>query len=196
MFANRYTAVIDACSLVSPWRRNLLLTLAEAEFFRVRWSDKILHETELALHKIHEERGSDDPAGRARRAIASMRRAFPEASVEDYENLICACEELPDADDRHVVAAAIRTQAQAIVTENLRDFPAAILIGFGLEARCADDFIADTIALDEGRAIAAIRQMREMLKKPELGPEELIRSLEANSLIETATILSEHVASL
>lgn len=82
------------------------------------------------------------------------------------------------------------------MTENLRDFPQAILSGFGLEARSADDFIADTIALDEGRAIAAIRQMRERLRKPELGPEELIRALEANSLVETATILSEHVASI
>lgn len=196
MFANRYTAVIDACSLVSVWRRNLLLTLAEAEFFRVRWSDEILHETEQALKKIHEERGSDDPQGRAHRAIANMRRAFPEAGVEDYASLICACEDMPDPNDRHVVAAAIRTQAQAVVTENLRDFPQAILSGFGLEARSADDFIADTIALDEGRAIAAIRQMRERLRKPELGPEELIRALEANSLVETATILSEHVASI
>ena len=196
MFANRYTAVIDACSLVSVWRRNLLLTLAEAEFFRVRWSDTILQETQFALQKIHEERGSDGPEGRAERAIASMRRAFPEASVEDYEGLICACERMPDANDRHVVAAAIRTQAQAVVTENLRDFPEAVLIGFGLEARCADGFIADTIALDEGRAIAAIRKMRERLRKPELGPEDLIRSLEANSLVETASILSEHVASI
>ena len=52
MFANRYTAVVDACSLVGTLRRNLLLTLAEAEFFRIRWSEVILDETETAIAAI------------------------------------------------------------------------------------------------------------------------------------------------
>ncbi|GGC16600.1 hypothetical protein GCM10011494_39380 [Novosphingobium endophyticum] len=60
MFANRYTAFIDACTLVSVWRRNLLLTLAEAEFFRVRWSNKVMEETERAIVRLLEERGLPD----------------------------------------------------------------------------------------------------------------------------------------
>lgn len=40
MFANRFTALIDACALAGALKRNLLLTLAEAEFFRLRWSDQ------------------------------------------------------------------------------------------------------------------------------------------------------------
>lgn len=55
MFANRYTAFIDACTLVSVWRRNLLLTLAEAEFFRVRWSERVLDETERAIARLLDE---------------------------------------------------------------------------------------------------------------------------------------------
>lgn len=173
-----------------------MLSLAEAEFFRVRWTDEILTETEAALAKIHTERNSENPEGRAKRAIDAMKRAFPEASVADYQNLMTACGTLPDDGDRHVVAAAMRTQAQAIVTENLKDFPSAILEEMGLEARCADDFIADTIALDEGRAVAAIRQMRERLAKPTMDAEALLRSLEAHGLTETATILYPHSASL
>ncbi len=49
MFANRYTAFIDACTLAGTLKRNLLLTLAEAEFFRVRWSEQVLDETEAAI---------------------------------------------------------------------------------------------------------------------------------------------------
>ncbi|MFZ2994826.1 hypothetical protein [Sphingobium sp.] len=52
MFANRYTALVDACTLVSALRRDLLLTLADAEFVRVRWSQRILDETRSALDKI------------------------------------------------------------------------------------------------------------------------------------------------
>lgn len=60
MFANRYTALIDACVLVSAPRRDLLLTLAEAEFFRVRWSRNIISETQSALRNIFAERGVED----------------------------------------------------------------------------------------------------------------------------------------
>lgn len=196
MFANRYTAIIDACSLVSVWRRNLLLTLAEAEFFRARWSAEILGETERALAKIHAKRGCDDSSERAAKAVASMRRAFPEAEVHDYQSLVGACSELPDPNDRHVLAAALRTQAQAIVTENMKHFPSRMLEEQGLEVRSADDFIADTIALDEGRAVAAIREMRERLKNPAISAEIMLRSMEAHSLTETASILSGHAASL
>ena len=84
MFANRYTALIDACSLVSVWRRNLLLSLAEAEFFRVRWSRPILDETERTLARLHGERGHSDGVVRAARAIASMNRAFPVSVVETF----------------------------------------------------------------------------------------------------------------
>jgi predicted nucleic acid-binding protein len=196
LFANRYTAVIDACSLVSVWRRNLLLSLAEAEFFRVRWSSDILAETENALARLHEKRGMEDALARAASAVGAMRRAFPEAEIGSYEQLLEACTGIPDKGDRHVLAAAIKTQAQTIVTENLKHFPNEILHPLGFEARSADDFIADTIALDIGRAIAAVRRMRLRLSRPEMHAEDLIRSLEAHDLFETATILAPHIESL
>lgn len=196
MFANRYTALVDACSLVSVWRRNLLLSLAEAEFFRLRWSQPILDETERALAKLHHQRGLTDGTFRAQHAIASMTRAFPEAMVDDFARLLANPIGLPDPGDEHVVAAAVKTQAQAIVTENISDFPAALLGELNLEARTADEFIADTIALEEGLAIPAIRNMRLRLKRPEMEANNLLRSFEAHGLFETASVLTQHVGSI
>ena len=196
MFANRYTALIDACSLASVWRRNLLLTLAEAEFFRVRWSQPILDETETALVRMFLKKKKVDSEEHAAHAVRSMQSAFPEALIGDYNHLEHAVIGLPDQGDMHVVAAAMKTQAQTIVTENLKHFPASVLDGLNLEARSADDFIADTIALEEGRAIAAISRMRQRLQSPAMDPDGMIRSLEAHGLVETASILAQHIRSL
>lgn len=196
MFANRYTALVDACTLVSAPRRDLLLTLAEAEFFRVRWSQRILDETGAALHKIFAERGFEDASPRAARSVEAMHRAFPEALVEAHASVAALTFGLPDANDEHVLAAAVQTQAQAVVTENINDFPAAILGPLNIEARTADEFIADTIALDEGKAVAAIRTLRIRLKRPEMSAEDYLRSLEAHGLFVTASILSGHAESI
>jgi hypothetical protein len=196
MFANRYTALIDACVLVSAPRRDLLLTLAEAEFFRVRWSRNIISETQSALRNIFAERDFQDHDARAARAVAAMQTAFPEALVDDQEGLEPLTFGLPDANDEHVLSAAVQTQAQAIVTDNLADFPAAILSPLNIEARTADDFIADTIALDEGKAVAAIRSMRVRLRRPEMSPHDFLKSLETHRLFVTASILSNHADSI
>lgn len=196
MFANRYTAFIDACTLASALKRNLLLTLAEAEFFRVRWSARVMDETEVAVTKILSNKGMPDAADRGRRARASMEQAFEEALVTDYDQFIASCDGLPDPDDKHVLAAALKTRAATIVTENLKDFPAAILAPLNIEARSADEFIADTIALDPGRAVAAIRQMRERFKLPDKTAEMLLLDMEAAGLTETADALRPHVLSL
>ncbi len=198
MFANRYTAFIDACVLVSTLRRNLLLTLAEAEFFRIRWSAEVLEETRRTIERLllSKNKPANEAAAQALRAVAAMQKAFEEAEVRDFRNLIPACSGMPDKDDVHVLAAALKTQAATIVTENLKDFPIAILEPLNIEARSADDFIADTIALDPGRAIAAIRIMRERLKRPERSAEDLLLDMEAAGLVATVDVLRPHMSSL
>jgi predicted nucleic acid-binding protein len=195
MFANRFTAFIDACSLASALRRNLLLTLAEADFFRVRWSTEVLDETEKAIAIILAGK-VDDPQKNAARARKNMETAFEDACVDNYQRYLCICDDLPDPDDAHVVAAAVATRASIIVTENLKDFPPAILGELNIEARSSDAFIADTIALDPGRAVAAIRRMRERFKKPEKTAELLFLDMEAAGLTETVDVLRPHIQSL
>lgn len=196
MFANRFTAFIDACTLVGALKRNILLTLAEAEFFRVRWSAPVLDETQKAIEKIFISKGEPDAAERAARARARMEDAFEEAMVSEFDAFLCICEGLPDPDDAHVIAAAMKTQAAVIVTDNLKHFPEGFLSSLNIEVRSADAFIADTIALDTGRAVAGIRSMRERFKKPDKTAEMLLLDMEAAGLTETVDILTPHIQSL
>lgn len=196
MFANRFTALVDACSLAGALNRNLLLTLAEAEFFRVRWSATILDETERAIGRILTGKGAADVTMHAAKARRAMERAFEEAMVEDFDAFLCVCRGLPDPGDAHVLAAALKTKAATIVTENVKHFPLEILSPMGLEIRTADDFIADTIELDPGRAVAAIRNMRERLNKPSKTAQTLLLDMEAVGLVETVGVLRSHEASL
>lgn len=195
MFANRFTAFIDACSLASALKRNLLLSLAEADFFRIRWSSEVMEETEAAITKILKSK-APDPASQAKRARASMESAFADAMVEDYDNFLEMGKGLPDPKDAHVLAAALKTKADTIVTDNLKDFPDEKLALSNIEVRSTDSFIADTIALDHGKAVAAIRRMRERFKKPEITPDELLVRMEAEGLTEAVDILKQHVLSL
>ncbi|MBY0337193.1 MAG: PIN domain-containing protein [Acetobacteraceae bacterium] len=197
MFANRFTAFVDACVLAGALKRNVLCSLAEAEFFRIRWSERVLDETRGAISTMLSGRGVADAAERAERACAGLREAFEDATVCGWEAFECVCPaDLPDAKDAHVVAAAAKTRADVIVTDNLRHFPAEALVRLGMEARSADAFVADTIALDVGRAVAAIRRMRERFRKPELDAEGLLTRFEAGGLLATADLLRPHRASL
>lgn len=196
MFANRYTAFVDACALVGVLKRNMLLTLAEAGFLRIRWSAKVLDEVELALERIHADKGQGDAATIAQRQRVNMETAFEEAAVTGYEALEPACAAIPDRNDHHVVAAALKAQAATIVTDNLRDFPADVLASLNIEANSTDAFIADTIELDPGRAVGALRSMRERFKNPALTAETLLLKIEAVGLNETAGTLRPYLAVL
>jgi hypothetical protein len=76
LFANRYTAFVDACALAGALQRNLMLTLAEAEFFRVRWSEKVLDETQAAIEAIVAKKDDPDPARAAIRARGAMEQGI------------------------------------------------------------------------------------------------------------------------
>lgn len=185
-YADRFTALIDANVLACGTRRNIILSLAEAGFFRPRWSDRILDETVGAIAKITKG-GANTIKQRS-----AMERAFPEASVTGYSGLEAGLE-LPDPDDRHVLAAAIATSAQVIVTENLKDFPSEHLAPFDIDAISADEFISDAIELDPLAAVAAMRKMRERFKNPEMDAEALLQLIKARKLFQTAETLYQYM---
>jgi len=95
-----------------------MLSLAESELYRARWSEKILDETLLALIDILNDGDRDAATEKAKKHIEAIRKAFPEASVEKYDFIqgnLKNC--LPDPDDTHVLAAAIKCRASVVVTE-------------------------------------------------------------------------------
>jgi predicted nucleic acid-binding protein len=196
MFANRFTALIDACTLVSALKRNLLLTLAEAEFFRVRWSNEILNETETAIASLLSKRGSINPKELARKARASMESAFEDANVGPIDEFLFRFSGLPDPNDAHVLAAAVKTRADVLVTENVKDFPEDFLKPFSIELKTADAFIADTISLGPGPAVEAIRTMRNRLSKPAITPEYLLIAMEKEGMVWTVDSLRPYAGSL
>lgn len=196
MFANRFTVVADACVLVSALKRNLLLSFAEAELFRVRWSQPILDEAEAAIAHILEGKGVPDARARGRRARDAMEAAFEEADVGDVSPVLPSVPNLSDPDDRHVVAAALQARASLVVTDNLNDFPTEALRPLGLEARSCDDFLADTISLDEGLAVAATQRLRQRLKRPQLDGGGFLLRMEAVGLIQSADLLRPYIRSI
>lgn len=115
-----YVVVYDACVLHDPSLRDLLIRVARKRRLNLqaRWSHQILDEMVDSIT----ERRPDLDESRLNRTRELMCDAVPDCIVAGFEDLLEAIS-LPDEDDRHVVAAAISTNAQAIVTFNLRDFP-------------------------------------------------------------------------
>ena len=100
---SHFTALLDANVLHSQPITSLLLELAEARLYRPAWSEHIHVEWRRSVLRVRPE---IDPAALDRRR-AAMDRALPDACVSGYEPLIPGLT-LPDPDDRHVLAAAIR----------------------------------------------------------------------------------------
>lgn len=110
-----------------------------------------------------------------------MQSAVLNALVEGFEPLMPTLS-LPDAGDRHVLAAAIEGGADVLVTWNLKDFPPQNLAAFGLVAQTPDEFIHELMNFDEERVVLAIRRQRALLKKPTKTVEEHLQTLEEQGL--------------
>lgn len=161
----RYTAVLDACVLVPIALADTLLRVAEKGLYRPLWSSRILAEAQRATDEIH-------PGIDVGRRFTSMGEAFGDALVTDWEELKPGIR-LPDGDDRHVVAAAVRGGADAIITANLADFPATALRPFGLEAVHPDNFLLDQLDLSPPTIVQVIHEQAVHTRKPPLTPRDL-----------------------
>lgn len=93
---------------------------------------------------------------------------------------------MPDNKDKHVLAAAIKTNANLIVTNNIKDFPADYLSSFGLSAKNADDFLTDIIDLNHVTGIKAFRDLVLNKKNPPYDEYEVLDILRRNGLRDTA----------
>jgi hypothetical protein len=117
-----------------------------------------------------------------------MVKAVRDCLVHGYEPLIPVLE-LPDPDDRHVLAAAIRARAQVIVTDNLRDFPAEALRQWDIEPKSADDFISDQIGLNAKVVWSCVQQIANSWRKPPGTIADVLTSLERCGLVQSVAEL-------
>jgi predicted nucleic acid-binding protein len=168
----RYAALLDACVLVPIALADTLLRIAERELYRPLWSDRILEEAKSAILEVHQE---IEPELIDRR-FAGMNGAFEDALVTGWEPFE-ATVVLPDADDRHVVAAAMRGRADAIITANVRDYPTAVLEMIGIEALHPDDFLLDQLDLAPRIVLEVLREQAAHAHKPALAAVDLIVQL-------------------
>ncbi|MBB6689171.1 PIN domain-containing protein [Proteus mirabilis] len=172
-----YTVLLDACVMYPAPLRSYLMYLANTGLFRARWSNQIHDEwiTNLLVN---------NPTLTAERLIRTrnlMNAHVPDCLVEGYEPLICGLK-LPDPNDRHVLAAAIKGQAQAIITFNLKDFPQKYLNSFDISAIHPDEFLSDMFELNPSSCIKAAQQHRQSLKDPPMTVETFLGCLQKQKL--------------
>ena len=131
------------------------------------------------------ERYSEEEAEKRSQA---PNRAFPDAFVLNYGGIIPNLT-LPDPNDCHVLAAAIKSNANVIVTNNIKDFPKDYLNSFGVGIKTADDFLTDIIDLNHEVSIQAFREMVLHKKNPEMDVYQVLDQLRKSGLIDTANYL-------
>ena len=147
-----YQVVLDACVLVNAALRDTLLRIAEPpRLYLPRWSKDIIEETTRTL----ENKLGLSPAQTAH-LVQQLRIHFSDCWVEGYEQLIPGMNN--HAKDRHVLAAAVRTGAQTIVTFNIKDFPAEALASWNVEAQTPDEFLVHQFHLDSVAVLAKIQE--------------------------------------
>lgn len=185
MRCSPFTAVYDANVLYPAPLRDFLMHLALTGVYRARWSEQIHEEWKrnLLVNRPELNREQLD------RTSSLMDAAVPDGLVTDYEQLIEGLK-LPDVDDRHVLAAAIKCNASVIVTFNLKDFPKNTLEAFDIESLHPDDFIADLWDLDQAAVLEAARRQRASLKMPPLSARHYLDKLLQQKLPETVKLLS------
>lgn len=155
--------------------------------FRARWTNQIHEEWKRNVLKNR----PDLTAAQMDCTSALMDMAIPDALVTGYGDL-CSSLELPDPDDRHVLAAAIRSKAEVIVTFNLKDFPARVLDAYDIEAMHPDDFVSDLWDLDQAAVLAAAQKQRRSLKRPPMDAGNYLEMLMRQGLVQTTKFLGPY----
>lgn len=176
--------VLYDANLLYPFHlRNLFIQLGVDYVVSPRWTDAI-HE-EWIRNLAATGRLTRD---RLLQTRDLMRRVLPDADVQGYEHRIDSLT-LPDPDDRHVLAAAIETGAEIILTFNLKHFPSGALRPFGIVARDPDEFLCELHAGDPATMDAVVDAARQNLSKTEPTEAEFIGALERQGLVKFATLL-------
>ena len=153
VISGNYEAVLDACVLLPPSICDLFLKLAESpRLYRPRWSEEILDE--VRRNQIAKLNFDEELANYWRSEVT---RSFPEALVTNYESYVEQCTN--DPKDRHVLAAAIRCEADSIVTANLKHFPKTAVEKWGIGVDGPSSFLTAMYDMQPAVVISKIDDM-------------------------------------
>ncbi|GAA4678597.1 PIN domain-containing protein [Frondihabitans cladoniiphilus] len=164
-----FPVFFDTCAVFGALLNDLFLRLADAGAFRPLWSAHVMEELERNLASRVNERA-------ARSRVDAMRRAFPDALVSGYDDLIesMTC----DVKDRHVLAAAVRSNAEVVVTFNLRDFPHSSTAPYELEVVHPDAFLLDQLDLFPSLVVSVLDDLASAYERPALTVDQVVNLLE------------------
>lgn len=177
---NSPIVILDACVLFPAPLRDFLMHLALLDVFQARWTDEIHAEWIRNVLKIR----PDLTEKQLNRTKDLMNLHVRDCLVENYENLIDKIS-LPDENDRHVLATAIKAKAEIILTFNLRDFPNEILEKYNLKAISPDKLLVDLFDSNADNFNLAFERQLKSLKKPPKTADELLQILESQRLEKT-----------
>jgi hypothetical protein len=184
---SNFTAIYDACVLYPAPLRDLLMHLALTDMFRAKWTSEIHDEW---IRNVLQDR-KDLKKEQLERTRDLMNSNVRDCLVSGYEELIPALN-LPDENDRHVLAAAIFCGANVIVTFNVKDFPDTALKRYGIEAQHPDEFVRHLCDLSINQVCFAAKKQRATLKNPSLTVEKFLASLEKQGLAQVVAELKPY----
>lgn len=161
--------------------RDVLLDFAQSDFYRPLWSEKIHEELLRTLEANHPQKQDSHSS-----MISLMKVLFPDAMVDGYAHLegSMGC---TDPDDEHVMAAAFKASSGALVTFNLKDFPADAFDRYGIELLHPDAFLLDLVDLNERAARATIARRLDMYQSPTLKALDLAARMTKSNCPEFGT---------
>ena len=142
--------ILDANVLFSPVLRDVLLEFSMNGLFRALWTDEILRELSTALirtNRLNEKSATG--------LVAELKAFFPSSFVGGYEHFLDRglCN---DPNDEHVLAAALHSRADGIVTLNRKDFPQDLFESFGIELSHPDPLLVEVFESNPALGCQAI----------------------------------------
>ena len=182
-----FTVIYDACVLYPAPLRDFLMWLAVTDLFKARWTDDIHDEW---IRNVLKNR-PDLSLEQLTKTKDFMNAHVRDCLVTGYQGLVSGLS-LPDQGDIHVLAAAIRCNADVILTFNLKDLPDNCLATYGIEAQHPDEFVRHLIDLNLEIVCQVAAQHRNSLKKPAKTQNEYLATLFNQGLPQTYNELSKY----
>jgi len=180
-----FTVFIDANVFFGARLRSLVLFMAQSKMFRARWTERVHDEW---TRNVLSKRNVD--VEKLEYIKSCMNRSVLNCLVTGYEPLEQSFQ-LPDPDDRHILAAAIKTRADLILTFNAKDFPEDVVGPLGIEICNPDDFLLDLFGISEELFIGHVKADFEHYKAPKIAFDNYVADLRKAGIPKTADLIEK-----